>query len=218
MKSKYEVLEDIKQIWSNDTLSLTEKVRGVSNAYYSIGLDLLTAATYIKETPAELDAILSLGALDDDILEKIEEVNPPKTTWPLLANASREESLQALSALEKNKAESSEKQMPCALSQFVYSQMVEISGPTAEQKIGMISGDDLFHLWKKNKSFNALSEKDASVLGSFAHQRKRGKTLTPKQLKWLTDILRTLKDKKVIERNSIDGDQEICNRVLDLLE
>ena len=216
--SKYEVLEDIKQIWSNDSLSLTEKVRGVSNAYYSIGLDLLTAATYIKETPAELDAILSLGALEDDILERISEINPPKTTWPLLANASREESLQALSALEKNKTKLSEKQMPYALSQFVYSQMVEVSGPTSEQKIGMISGDDLFHLWEKNKSFKALSDKEAKFLGSVAHQRKRGKTLTPKQLKWLNDILLTLRDKKVIQRDSIDGDQEICNRILDLLE
>ena len=212
--SKYEVLEDIKQIWSNDSLSLTEKVRGVSNAYYSIGLDLLTAATYIKETPAELDAILSLGALDDDILEKISEINPPKTTWPLLANASREEALQALSALEKNKTEP----INYALSEFIYSQMIELSGPSSDQKIGTLSGNDLFHLWEKSKSFKALSEKDERFLGSVAHQRKRGKTLSTKQLNWLTNILRTLKDKSVIARNSIDRDQEICDRVLDTLE
>lgn len=215
--SKYEVLEEIKQIWSDSYLCLNEKVKGISNAFYSIGLDLLTTATYIGATPAELDAMLSLGSLDDDILDKISEINPPKTTWPLLADASREEAIQALSALAKNKEESSYKNMPCTFSQFVFSQMIELSGPSMEQKVGSISGDDLYLLWKKNKSFKALTDCDANFLRNAAFQKKKGKALSLKQLKRLVDIFQILKDKNVISRDSIDGDQELCDRILDLL-
>ena len=43
----------------------------MSNAYYDVGLDLATTAAYIKATPAELDALLALGGLEDNLIESV---------------------------------------------------------------------------------------------------------------------------------------------------
>ena len=216
--NKFEALEQIKSIWNDSSTDLGTRIRKISNAFYSVGLELSTAAAFMRVTPAELDALLALGALDDDLIEMISRVNPPETTWQLIANASTEEAKQALNALAQNRTEQPEKKIHSALSQFVYSQMLELSGPTSEQKIGMLSSKELFHFWEKGKTFKALSNYEIKFLGSVAGQRKRGKALSSKQISTLTSILRSLIEKNVITRNSIDGDSEICNKVLDALE
>lgn len=215
--NKFEALEQVKSIWNDSSLDLGTRIREISNAFYSVGLDLSTAAAFIRVTPAELDALLALGALDDDLIDMISEVNPPETTWQLIANASTEEAKQALNALAQNKNEQPEKKIHSALSRFVYCQMLELSGPTPEQKIGTLSGAELFHFWEKGKTFKALSKFETRFLSSVAGQRKRGKTLSSKQISILISILRSLIEKNVITRNSIDGDREVCNKVLDAL-
>lgn len=216
--NKFEALEEIKNIWNDSSTDLGTRIRKISNSFYSVGLDLSTTAAYIRVTPAELDALLALGALDDDLIDMISKVNPPETTWQLIANASTEEAKQALDALAQNKTVEPEKKVHSALSQFVYSQMLELSGPTPEQIIGMLSSSDLFHLWEKGKIFNVLSNFEIKFLASVAGQRKRGKTLSSKQISTLISILKSMIEKKVIIRNSIDGDSEICNKILDALE
>lgn len=80
---KLEALEIIRETWENDDLSLEEKIIKISDSFYSVGLDIATTATFIKATPAEFDAFLSLSNLDDEMIGEISKVNPPKTTWPL---------------------------------------------------------------------------------------------------------------------------------------
>ena len=55
-------------------------------------------------------------------------------------------------------------------------------------------------------------------MNSVAGQKKRGKVLSDKQLTILIDILNKLADNKIIQRKSIDGDIELCNKVLDAIE
>lgn len=215
--NKLEALEQINSIWNDSSINLGTRIRKISNAFYSVGLDLSTAAAFIKVTLAELDALLALGALDDDLIDMISEVNPPETTWQLIANASTEEAKQALNALALNRTEQPREKIHYALSQFVYNQMLELSGPTLEQKIGMLTGAELFHFWEKGKAFKALSEWEIKFLASVAKQKKRGKTLSSKQISKLISTLRSLIDKNVITRNSTDGDSEVCNKVLDAL-
>ncbi len=50
-----------------------------------------------------------------------------------------------------------------------------------------------------------------------AGQKKRGKVLSEKQLAALIDLLSYLADNNVIQRDSIDGDKELCNKVLDAI-
>ncbi len=214
---RYEALERIDAAWKNSELPLGEKITSISNDFYSVGLDLASTAAYIKATPAELDALLSLSALDDDIIEMISNVAPPKTTWALLANASDDEIRQALNALAKAKGTQEEKQNPTSVSEFVYQQMLDVAGPTPEQLVGMLTGNELGHALKKGQDFNILSDWDNKFFKSVVVQKKRGKALSSKQLGVLIRILAELADRGAIKRNSIDGDEEICDKILDAI-
>lgn len=212
---KFEALEHINTSWHDPDILLGEKILTISNDFYAVGLDLSTTAAYIKATPAELDALLSLGALDEDIIELISKVDPPKTTWPLLASASEDEVKQALDALSKNKG--SKGMSHSAISEFVYQQMIEVTGPTTEQLVGMLTGQELAHALKKGQDFNAFSDWENKFMKSIVVQKKRGKTLSDKQLAQVLKILVSIAEKGVIKRDSIDGDKNICDKILDAI-
>ena len=210
--NKFEALEIIKEAWDAKGLSLEEKIFKISDAFYSIGLDIASCANYIKATPAEFDAFLSLSNLNEDMIRLISDANPPKTTWSLLASGNDDEIKKALSALS-----TSSKFINESVSEFVYQQMIEIAGETPEQQISQLTGGELFYLAKKAKSFSSVSQKTINFLNSLAGFKKRGKVLTEKQLLALTDLLNNLADNNVIQRNSIDGDNDLCDKVLNAL-
>ena len=208
---RLEALEIIREAWENNDLSLEEKIIKISNSYYSVGLDIATTATFIKATPAEFDAFLSLSDLDDDLIGEISKVNPPKTTWPLLASGNDEEIKKALAALSAQSRLNNE-----SISEFIYQQMIEVAGDTPEKLVSQLTGDELFSLAKKAAHFS-IDEKNIKFLNSVAGQKKRGKVLSDKQIVVVLDILNNLADSKVIQRNSIDGDKDLCDKVLDAI-
>jgi len=208
---KIDALELIKEAWGSGKLSLEEKIFKISDAFYSVGLDIATTANYIKTTPAEFDAFLSLSNLDDDLIRMISEANPPKTTWSLLACGSDEEIKKALMALSASSSLKNE-----SVSEFIYHQMIEVAGETPEQLVSQLTGGELFYLANKAKNFS-VNEKLLKFLNSLAGQKKRGKVLSEKQLSALMDMLKELADNSVIQRDSIDGDKELCNKVLDAI-
>lgn len=208
---KIDALELIKEAWGSGKLSLEEKIFKISDAFYSVGLDIATTANYIKTTPAEFDAFLSLSNLDDDLIRMISEANPPKTTWSLLACGSDEEIKKALMALSASSSLKNE-----SVSEFIYHQMIEAAGETPEQLVSQLTGGELFYLANKAKNFS-VNEKLLKFLNSLAGQKKRGKVLSEKQLSALMDMLKELADNSVIQRDSIDGDKELCNKVLDAI-
>lgn len=208
---KIDALELIKEAWGSGKLSLEEKIFKISDAFYSVGLDIATTANYIKTTPAEFDAFLSLSNLDDDLIRMISEANPPKTTWSLLACGSDEEIKKALTALSASSSLKNE-----SVSEFIYHQMIEAAGETPEQLVSQLTGGELFYLANKAKNFS-VNEKLLKFLNSLAGQKKRGKVLSEKQLSALMDMLKELADNSVIQRDSIDGDKELCNKVLDAI-
>ena len=208
---KIDALELIKQIWETENLSLEDKIIKISDAFYSVGLDIATTANFIKVTPAEFDAFISLSDLDDDLIRMISVVNPPKTTWALLASGNDEEIKKALTALSSSKATNE------SVSEFIFQQMIEVAGETPEQRVLQLTGGELFDLAKKAKSFSSVSQRAIDFLNSLAGWKKRGKPLSDKQLAALIDILNNLADNNVIQRNSIDGDKELCDKVLDAI-
>lgn len=208
---KIDALELIKEKWAEDNLSLEDKIISISSAFYSVGLDIATTANYIRVTPAEFDAFLSLSNLSDEMIRMISEANPPKTTWPLLASGNDEEIKKALSALSASSSLRNE-----SVSEFIYQQMIEVAGETPEQQISQLTGGELFYLAGKAKNFS-VAEKGIKFLSSVAGQKKTGKVLNEKQINVLMDILKDLADNNVIQRNSIDGDKELCDKVLDAI-
>jgi hypothetical protein len=209
---KLEALEIIKETWECEVLSLEEKINKISESFFSVGLDIATTANFIKATPAEFDAFLALSYLDVEMISEISKVNPPKTTWPLLASGNDDEIRKALSALSGQSRLNNE-----SISEFIYQQMIEVAGDTPEKSISQLSGDELFYLAKKGKSFS-VDDKNIKFLNSVAGQKKRGKALSDKQIAVVIDILNNFADSKVIQRDSIDGDKELCDRVLDALD
>ena len=209
---KIDAIELIKEKWEQDNLSLEDKIISISSAFYSVGLDIATTSNFIRVTPAEFDAFLSLSNLSDEIIKMISNANPPKTTWPLLASGSDEEIKKALSALS-----SSSSLMNESVSEFIYQQMIEVAGETPEQQIAQLTGGELFYLAGKAKNFS-VNEKNLKYLNSFAGQKKSGRVLSEKQITVLISILKDLADNNVIQRNSIDGDKELCDKVLDALD
>lgn len=215
--NKVEALEEIKRIWNDNSILLGNKISDISSLFYSEGLDLAGTAAFIKATPSELDALLLLGYLDEEILDLISKVNPPKTTWTMLGNASDEEVVEALNALDKDKGNNKDN-IHFTFSEFVYQKMIGISGPTMEQKILSITGDELKHLLKKGTDFGKLNEWQTKFLKSVAAQKKRGRTFSDKQIASIINILYQMVDNGIIVRDSVDGDQELCDKILDILE
>ena len=214
---KVDALEKIKELWWDSNITLGEKIVQISNEFYTVGLDLPTTAAFIKATPVELDSILALGGLDDEMIEIISKVDPPRTTWQLIANASNEEIVQALDALSAGKKGPKTSENNTSVSEFVYQKMREVAGPTPEQLLARLTGSEIAKVRKKGESFNALSNWDIKFLKSVASLVSRDKELSEKQLAMLHRIFTKLADKGVIVRNSIDGDQELCDKVLDAL-
>lgn len=210
---KFEALGLIKEAWDKNDISLEEKILQISNAFYSVGLDIATTATYIKATPAEFDVFLSLSNLDDNMIREISKANPPKTTWLLLASGSDDEIQKALAALSDSSRSKNE-----TVSEFVYQQMIEVAGETPDHVLARLTGNELFYLAKKAKDFNSVDAKKIKFLNSVAGQKKRGKPMTEKQIDYLKLILNDLADNRVIQRNSIDGDSELCDKVLDAID
>ncbi len=211
---KFEALESIKRTWASNAMPLGDKIISISTDYYSAGLDFATTAAYIHATPSELDALLSMSELEDDLISEISEVNPPKTAWTFLSSASEEEAREALDILRAKGSAPSER---FHTGMDFYYTMCDIAGPTPEQRVANLSGEVLEHALKKGKDFDALTDWQKKFLKSIAAQKKQGKTLSEKQINQLIKALRALVDKGAVTRNSIDGDQDICDAILDAL-
>lgn len=228
---KVDALESIKEAWDDKGLSLGDRILRVSNDFYAAGLDIEGTAAYLHTTVAELESILELGQFDDEIIEKISEVNPPKITWAILSSGSEEEVNHALDVLAKKKAnssaanngvdgdnEASDDDNSKMDDEYIYEAMMEIAGPTLEQRVENLSYDALKHARKKGMDFGTLNDWEAKFLNSIAGQKRSGKTLTQKQLHRTAVILTKLVENGVIKHDSIDGDQEICDQILGALD
>lgn len=208
---KVEALENIKNIWHDKSIMLSEKIEKISSYFYSTGLDLMSTASFIKATPSELDALLSLSELDEELIAKISLINPPKTTWTMLANASHEEIEEALRAME------SKLHAKILYSELVYKSMVDVARPSPEQKVNMLTATDIKHIREKAEQYKILSVKEINFLKSLASRKGKGSSLTTNQIPWFISILTRLVDANVISKNSIDDDQELCDIVLECL-
>lgn len=209
--NKVEALENIKNVWNDKNIILGEKIEKISSYFYSTGLDLLSTASFIKATPSELDALLSLSELDEDLINRISLINPPKTTWIMLANASHEEIEEALKVMEKNL------HPKILYSELVYKSMIDIAGSTPEQKVNKLKAGEIKRIREKAEQYKMLSAREINFLKSIASQKGRKATLSEKQISWFLSILNKLVDANVFSKNSMDDDQELCDKVLECL-
>ena len=215
---KFESLERIKDAWKSEDLPLGKKASLISGEFYSSGLDFATTAAFINATPSEFDALLEIGGFEDETLDRISKINPPKTSWTMLSNATEEEVDHALDALGQHGVVPVGDGEHTSITEYVYYAMIEVAAPTVEQKIGNLPGKTIKLLREKASHFDgAISVKEVNFLKSCASRRGSGRALSERQVKWLVDICNRLADRGIISRNSIDGDQALCDEVLDAL-
>lgn len=215
---KLSALEIINSAWKNDEIPLGERINIISDQFYSSGLDLASTAAFIKATPTELETLLSLGRLDDEMIEQISAINPPETAWAMFASASDEEIVKSIDALKEDGIKLYNKASDETLSEYLYSKMITAFGPTTYQILGALSGNEIKTIQKKAEDYSAVNDWENKFLKSIYARKKRGKTLTDKQINKFKIILESLVEQKVIVRDSIDGDKDLCNLIIDALE
>ena len=213
--NRLDALESIKRALDDPGMPLDERASSVSSDFYSAGLDLGTAAAYINATPSELEALLELGGLDEDLLSEIAAANPPRTAWTFLNCASEDEARRSLEALTAQRGRDSRDRMDAA--EAMYRSMVAIAEPTADQRVAALSGADIRHALEKARQYKADDKFMVKFMTSVAGQRGRGKVLSDKQSSKLRELLEKIADAGAICRDSIDGDADACDRILDAL-
>jgi hypothetical protein len=185
-------------------------IMDVSEFYFRSGIGIKLASQILGVQPAELQAALNLATLEEEELALLATLNPPKTTWFTLAAASPEEIRQALEALKT----AQQGQSPFSL---VEAAIREIHGPSSMEKIAGLSAEAFGHAAKKATVYKLLNEKHIKALKSWQTRVRTGRPLTPPQMTYAEGLLRELFEQGAIVRKSKDGDEEICNQILDAL-
>lgn len=194
-----------------EDLPFNEWIIRVSDSYFRAGLGLKFSANLLGVRPAELQAALNLGDLDEEDLALLARLRPPRTTWFSLAAAPSEALEAAISALE----ETDSGQSPFAV---VEAAIKTISGPSSLERVAALSSEAFGHAAMKAEAYGQLSTKSRQALKGFQTSKRTGKALTSKQTAYAKSLLVQLADGGVIRRNSADGDQAICDEILDAIE
>lgn len=182
----------------------------VSECYFRSGIGIKIASQLLSIQPAELQAALNLASLDEDELALLATLNPPKTTWFTLAASSPDEIRLALDALKSAKEGAS----PFSV---VAKAIREIKGPTSMERIASLSSEAFGHAARKAAAFNLLNDKHIKALKGWESRVRTGHALTPPQISYAEGLLRELAEQGAIVRKSPDGDEAICDEILNAL-
>lgn len=190
--------------------SFDQWIIDVSEYYFRSGIGIKIASQMLGVQPAELQAALNLASLDEEELALLATLNPPKTTWFTLAAATPDEIRQALEALKS----AHEGDSPFSI---VEAAIREIKGPGSMERIASLSSEAFGHAAKKATVYKLLNEKHIKALKSWGTRVRTGRPLTPPQMSYAEGLLRELVEQGAVVRNSKDGDQEICDEILNAL-
>lgn len=203
---------DLLSSWNSfEDVPFNEWIINVTDSYFRAGLGLKFSANLLGVRPAELQAALNLGDLDEDDLALLARLRPPRTTWFSLAAATTEALEAAIVALEGTESG----QSPFAI---VEAAMRTISGPSSLERVASLSSDAFGHAAKKAEAYGKLSDKSRKALKGFQTNKRTGKALTSKQAAYAKSLLVQLADSGAIRRDSADGDQAICDEILDAIQ
>ena len=185
---------------------------GISEVYYSGGLDLSSVAVYTGATLAELDAVIKLSDLDEELISRLSESNPPKTAWTLLASASEDEIRRML-----DEANNDNEEIDYSDTMSLRTRLVKVALPTIQDKVAALSGSVIEAMYNKGIAYTALNNWQEKFLKDISKRRKLGKNLSNLQVEKLAETLMSLVNDGVITRDCVDNDAEQCNLVLDAL-
>lgn len=202
---------DLVDAWnSRSTSSFDEWVRTVAQAVANSRMTLEAVARLLAVGVAEIQAVINLSLLEDDELLLIAQADPPKTTWFMFSGAPRD-------AIEAGLKEIAESKAGEPVADRLRAAMREVTGLDPSERCGLLPAATIRHMEKKAEQYGLLSEKSRKFLKSMGGKRRTGATPTPRQAAYLYNLLDQMADDGAIRRDSPDGDQDMCNEVLDAL-
>lgn len=202
----------LHEVWNGQRSPLSRWVRAVSEAVEASGLDNLDAAEAAGVTVAELDAVTRLALLDDATLEAVSLAEPNITTWFLLTELGTEDLLLVLErAAGISDAPSDYQRLVQARTdldrRLSVSAIQNVEPDVLEFAVGKARA---YSVWdKKPKHYKALYD--------FATRRRSGGVLTPAQTAYAEGLLKELVEAGAVRIPSPDGDDELCERVIQLV-
>jgi hypothetical protein len=199
--------------WRRPRSPFAEWVREVARTFYDAHLTLERAARLVRSTPAEVEAALKLATLEED-LDLLDGDAPPKTTWFLLAEATRDGLEAALKALDEWAQLRPPKDAP---SRVVVEARHLAEGPSADERVATVDGKVLGHLAAKARQYDLLKPRERKFLVDASKRRRSGQPLSPKQTAWAKSLFIQLIEGGAVRGDSPDGDQELCDVVLDIM-
>jgi hypothetical protein len=199
---------------SRESLPFKEWLLLVCEAFENSRLTLQSAARVVSIRPAELFAVLQLGALDESVIDEFATVMPPKTSWLSVGSTSDEGALAALAALKKV----DDFKNDFSAWKVAEAAIEMATGGSVPTRVSALSSTLINHALKKAKDYGVLGEKERNALKGFAVTKKSGKSLTPKQVGYLQILLDKLVLNGAIKSKSPDGDQQECDAILGALQ
>ncbi len=203
--------ETLIRCWNSiEEKSFDRWIIDFSDAFHKSRLSTTFVANILGVRLAELQAALALAVLDDEELELLAKRVPPKTTWFSLATANREGLEAALVALEHADGDSPFKKVEGAIR--------TIAGPSSLERVAALPFQAFEHAAKKAEAYGLLTATSRNALKNWARQQRTGRGLTVKQTAYAKNLLEQLADSNAIVRNSRDGDQQICDVILNAID
>lgn len=202
-----------EEAWnSRNSLDFKTWVVSLAEAFENSPYSLQTASKIIATRPAELFAVLQVATLSDELLDEFVRIMPPKTSWLSICSSNDEGAQAALEALEKVKGQRSYSPWRTA-----EAAIETATGGSVHSKVAHLNSTLILHALKKAKSYECLNDRERSALANFASAKKKGKSLTPKQVAYLQILLTRLVESQAIRSDSPDGDINECLEILEAL-
>jgi hypothetical protein len=202
--------QKVAEAWRAARTPFSAWVRDVATAVDETKLKTHYVAEHLGITVATLEGVLQLSFLEDEALARLDEAVPP-TAYLLIAQCSSEEVEEVIAVLREPSIEG------LAPSERVHAVLRESRGAPASELVSSLRADLFSHFAKKAKDYDLLTERKRDALVSFGRWRRKGSPLTIRQATWAAGMLSELRDRGAIRRDSPDGDQELCDEVLDAI-
>lgn len=202
----------LHEVWNGQRSPLSRWVRAVSEAVEASGLDNLDAAEAAGVTVAELDAVTRLALFDDATLEAVSLAEPNITTWFLLTELKTEDVIAVLAKAAGITDAPSEYQR-------LVRARTDLDGRPSVNTIQNVDPEALEFALSKARAYSVWDQRSRNykALDDFAKRRRSGRTLTPAQTAYAEGLLKELMDAGAVRVPSPDGDDQLCERVIQLV-
>lgn len=206
-------LQNVREAWDTREDDPIRAADLLAKRYQTEDLTPYRLSLEIGARVAEVSVFLDLAELDSRVKHALIEEDLPLSLATDLIKEDEDVQVELMDLLLETKDETEDVQ---ALFEKVAEDYYEDRGVNAST----VSGDAMMHLSGKAKDYNALSKRRRSAIFSIGRTKSSQgySNLSTKQIRYVNDILKELKDEDILTASCSTEDCEHCNAIADLLE